>query len=212
MDIIHPAAQGYAEKYSREEDQLLRQVADETISSHQHAHMLSGYLQGKFLQIFSKVLQPRYVLEIGTFTGYSALCLVQGIQPDGQLHTIEMREEDAQKAKGYFNRSAYKDSIVLHQGNAKDIIPQLAYDWDLVFLDADKTGYLDYYKLLMPVLKSGAVLLADNVLFHGQVLESVVTGKNAKAIQAFNDYVVADESVETVMLTVRDGLMLIRKK
>jgi predicted O-methyltransferase YrrM len=131
---------------------------------------------------------------------------------DGQLHTIELRGEDAQTARNNFNHSNYKDRIILHVGNALKVLPELDEDWDLVFLDADKTGYLEYYRLILPKVRSGGVILADNVLFHGQVTEHPVTGKNAKAIQEFNEYIKNDESVEQVLLTIRDGLMLIRKK
>jgi predicted O-methyltransferase YrrM len=169
-------------------------------------------VQGKFLQIFSSILQPAYILEIGTFTGYSALCLAKGLKSGGELHTIELREEDASVARANFNRSNMADRIILHTGNALDIIPKLNHPWDLVFIDADKPGYIDYYKLVLPKLRSGGVILADNVLFHGQVLEETIKGKSAKAIQLFNEHVRRDESVENVILTIRDGLMLIRKK
>ncbi len=212
MEPIDPIVQAYAERFSSKEDDLLREAALQTISSHPRAHMLSGHLQGKFLEIFSAVCQPEYVLEIGTFTGYSALCLVKGVKEGGKLHTIELREEDAATARSNFERSNYREKIILHVGNALQVIPTLKEQWDLVFIDADKTGYLDYYELVLPRLRSGGVILADNVLFHGQVLEEPVTGKNAKAIKAFNEHVVNDRRVENVLLTIRDGLMLIRKK
>lgn len=212
MELISPIVQSYAEKYSSEEDELIRDVARQTIISHPRAHMLSGHLQGKFLEIFSAICQPEAVLEIGTFTGYSALCLAKGVKEDGKLHTIELREDDAAIAKTNFDRSNNGKKIILHVGNALQIIPTLTEQWDLVFIDADKTGYLDYYRLALPRLKAGGVILADNVLFHGQVLEEPVSGKNAKAIKEFNEYVLNDQRVENVMLTIRDGLMLIRKK
>ena len=211
MDLILPIAQAYAEKYTSPEDNLLQQVNQQT-QAHPHAHMLSGHIQGKLLELLSKLLKPKRILEIGTFTGYSALCLAKGLTADGALHTIELREEDAATAQQNFNLSEAKDKIFLHTGNALEIIPALGEDWDLVFIDADKVGYIDYYKLVLPLLKKGGVILADNVFFHGEVLQPELKGKNAKAIQAFNEYIQQDESVEKVMLTVRDGLMLIFKK
>jgi len=162
--------------------------------------------------MISLMLQPRRVLEIGSFTGYSALCMARGLPKDGKLHTIELREADAATAYKFFKLSIWKDQIILHLGNALEIIPGLNEPWDLVFIDADKTGYIDYYEQVLPQMRPGAWMLADNVLFHGDVLEETVKGKNAKAIQAFNDHVLNDDRVEQVLLTIRDGLMLIRKK
>lgn len=211
MDLILPLAEAYAAKYTSPEDGLLQQVNRQT-QIHPKAHMLSGHLQGKFLELISLLLQPRRILEIGSFTGYSALCLARGLAYDGVLHTIELREEDAAVARQNFNLSDANDKIILHIGNARDIIPGLDEVWDMVFIDADKTGYIDYYKLVLPRLRKGGVILADNVLFHGEVLEEPQKGKNAKAMQAFNEYVQQDGQVEQVVLTVRDGLMLIYKK
>lgn len=212
MDLIHPLVQAYAEQFTSPEDGLLQDVNRQTREQHPHAHMLSGPVQGKFLELVSTLLQPRQVLEIGTFTGYSALCLARGLAPGGKLHTIECRVEEAAKSQENFNRSGYHDRIQLYVGNALDIIPQLPQTWDLVFIDADKVNYTAYYKLVLPAVRKGGVILADNVFFHGEVLQPVVKGKNALAIQAFNEYVRQDESVEKVMLTMRDGLMLIVKK
>jgi len=211
MDLILPLVQAYAEKYSSPENSLLQQVNQQT-QQHPQAHMLSGHLQGKFLELLSRLLKPRRILEIGSFTGYSAICLAQGLAPDGLLHTIELREEDAAVARQNFNLSDANDKIILHTGNALQIIPVLDENWDLVFIDADKTGYIEYYDLVLPRLKQGGVILADNVFFHGEVLQPELKGKNAKAIQAFNEYVQQDNRVEQVLLTVRDGLMLIFKK
>lgn len=212
MDIISSLVQSYADRFSSPEDELLKQVAAQTYAAHPHAHMLSGQVQGKFLEMISRLMQPRRILEIGTFTGYSALCLVKGLSKDGLLHTIELREEDAAVAQANFDRSNAPEKIILHTGNALAIIPTLQETWDLVFIDADKTGYTDYYELVLPRVREGGVILADNVLFHGQVLEQPITGKNAKAIQAFNERVQQDERVDHVLLTIRDGLLMIRKK
>ncbi len=212
MEIVNPLAQAYAEKYTTPEDELLREIADYTNRFHPQAQMLSGHLQGKLLEAISTLLHPRQILEIGTFMGYSALCLARGLTPGGRLHTLEIREEDAAKARSFFEKSPLKDKIILHVGEALKIIPALPGEWDLVFIDADKTNYVKYYELVLTRLKPGGIILADNVLFHGEVLQQKPEGKNAKAIQAFNEYVAADGRVETVMLTVRDGLSLIRKK
>lgn len=174
--------------------------------------MLSGPLQGKFLEMISKLLAPRRILEIGTFMGYSALCLAAGLAADGRLHTIELREEDADRAAENFRRANWQDRIILHRGNALAIIPTLEERWDLVFIDADKPGYADYYRLVLPRVRAGGLIIADNVLFHGQVLQAPVEGKSARAIQAFNELIAGDDRVEKVMLTVRDGLLFIRKK
>jgi caffeoyl-CoA O-methyltransferase len=211
MELINPKAQSYAEYFSPQEDSLLNQVERETLE-HPEKHMLSGALQGKLLEMISLITQPRYILEIGTFVGYSSLCLAKGLKPDGELHTLELHEETAAIARANFKKSKTDDKIILHTGNALEIIPKLDKPWDLIFIDADKTGYSDYYRLLLPGLKSGALILADNVLFHGQVLEKKLKGKSAEAIQAFNEMVLRDKQVDKVMITVRDGLLLIRKK
>ena len=212
MDIINPRAQSYAERYTSPANALLEQIAADTAAANPEHHMLSGHLQGKFLEIFSILLQPGNVLEIGTFVGYSAICLAKGLRANGELHTIELSPDTAEIAKSNFSRTNEADRIILHVGNALKIIPTLEKHWDLVFIDADKPNYIEYYKLVLPRLRSGGVILADNVLFHGQVLEEPITGKNAKAIQSFNEYVQEDERVEKVMLTIRDGLLLIRKR
>ncbi|MBO9572208.1 MAG: O-methyltransferase [Chitinophagaceae bacterium] len=212
MELINSFVQAYADRITSPGDALQQQVTKLTEASHSHAHMMSSQHQGKFLELFSILLKPHKILEIGTFTGYSALCLAKGLQPGGQLHTIELREEDAATARANFNLSNYHEQIILHTGNALTVIPQLNETWDLVFIDADKTGYLDYYQMVLPQVRKGGVILADNVLFHGQVLEEPVKGKSAKAISDFNEYVKNDDSVEQVLLTIRDGLLIIVKK
>ncbi|HTH30278.1 MAG TPA: O-methyltransferase [Lacibacter sp.] len=212
MELINPKAELYAARFSSTEDAVLKTISAETEASHAQPHMLSGHLQGQFLEIISKLVQPKRILEIGTMVGYSSICLAKGLAVDGILHTIEMREQDAEIAKNNFNQAGFNDRIQLHVGNALDIIPQLQEDWDLIFIDADKPGYEKYYQLLKPRLRSGALILADNVFFHGDVLEDEIKGKNGKAIHAFNEMVSADDEVEKIMLTLRDGLFLIRKK
>jgi caffeoyl-CoA O-methyltransferase len=211
MEIINPAATAYAERYSSPEETLLAEIAYFTNTHHAHAQMLSGHLQGRLLEVLSTLLQPQRILEIGTFTGYSGLCLARGLAPAGQLHTIEMREEDAATAEGYFKKSLEYKKVTLHRGNALEIIPTLQETWDIVFIDADKVNYINYYELTLPQLKQNGLIIADNVLFHGEVLQEEIKGKNAIAIDQFNAHVARDSRTEQVILTVRDGLSLIRK-
>lgn len=212
MELISEVVSEYAGKFTSEEPADLKHIAAWTTAHHPQFHMLSGHVQGRFLAMISRLIQPKYILELGTFTGYSALCLAEGLIPGGQLHTIELRDEEADVAKKNFSLSARADQIILHRGEAAAIIPILPFEWDLVFIDADKTGYIDYYEQLLPRLRKGGLILADNVLFHGEVLESPIKGKNAKAVHAFNEHVMKDDRVEKVMLTVRDGLQLLQKK
>ena len=211
-EIVSGLAENYAARFSSLEDEVLKQVHNETVLNHPHAHMLSGHVQGQFLTFISNILKPKYVLEIGTFTGYSAICLAKGIQDGGELHTIEIREDDANTAHRNFGFAGIENLIFLHAGNARGIIPKLPHKWDLVFIDADKEGYIEYYELVLPHLSANGIIIADNVLFHGQVLEEEIKGKNAKAIHAFNQHVAGDIRVEQVLLTLRDGLLLIKKK
>jgi predicted O-methyltransferase YrrM len=212
LDLIHPKAEAYAARYSTVANALLQQIAAETAATHQQPHMLSGHLQGQFLEIISKLIRPQRILEIGTMVGYSTICLASGLAADGMLHTIELRDQDASVALQNIERAGMQDRIQVHVGDARQIIPVLNEAWDLVFMDADKTSYCIYYEMVLPLLKPGGLLIADNVLFHGQVLEEAISGKNAKAVQAFNEMVAADERVEKIMLTLRDGLFLVRKK
>jgi caffeoyl-CoA O-methyltransferase len=211
MELVNHIAETYAQKYTAQLDTVLQEIEAYTMANHPQAHMLSGHVQGMVLQMLSSMLQPEKILEIGTFIGFSALCLAKGLRPGGQLHTIELREADAATAAGYFKKAGAEDSISLHIGDALQIIPALNEAWDLIFIDADKVNYINYYELTLPLLKKGGYIIADNVFFHGQVLEEEITGKNAKAIHAFNEHVVKDERTTQVMLTVRDGLLLIKK-
>ena len=211
MDLIHPLALSYAERHSIQENVQLNELEINS-KRHPHGHMLSGNSQGKFLEMISLIANPTYILEIGTFLGYSAICLARGLKPEGELHTLENDEESAQIARENFKNSKTGKKIILHTGNALELLNRIDKPWDLVFLDADKTGYMSYYDALVPKLRSGAFILADNVLFHGQVLETPVKGKSALAIQAFNERVKEDSRVEKMMLTLRDGIYLIRKK
>ncbi len=212
MELINHKAEIYSKKYSSALDGLLSDIEDHTQAHHAHAQMLSGHVQGKFLEMISAMIHPEKVLEIGTFVGFSAVCLASGLKDGGKLFTLELREEDAATARENFKKAGIENKVELLVGNAREIIPTLQHAWDLVFIDADKTAYIDYYELTLPQLKPGGFIIADNVLFHGEVLEDEIKGKNAKAIDAFNRHVAADDRTEKVILTVRDGVMLIRKK
>jgi predicted O-methyltransferase YrrM len=201
----------YAALHTSPLTSLQQEVLDFTLANHPKHHMVSGHVQGQFLRIISQMLRPKYVLEIGTFTGFSALCLAEGLQDAGMLYTLEIREEDAVLAQSYFNRSPHALQIKLCLGEAAHIIPGLNYPWDLVFIDADKTGYGDYLDLVLPQVRAGGFILADNVLFHGEVLQEEVKGKNAKAIAAFNEKVRQTTGIDFTLLTIRDGLMIMRK-
>ena len=211
MDLINPGVQSYAEHFSSEEDDLLKEINAWTLENHKEYQMLSGHLQGKVLEAVSWMLRPRRVLEIGTFTGYSALCLAKGLTVDGQLHTIELRNDDAAIAKGFFNRSSFSTQIILHTGNALNIIPELNETWDLVFIDADKPAYIEYFNLVLPKVRQNGFILADNIFFHGEALENHPKGKNAIGIRKFNEFIKGRKDIEKVILTLRDGLFVVRK-
>ena len=201
----------FADAYSTAEDVLLAEINDFTQKNHAEPHMLSGHVQGGLLKMISQMVRPERSLEIGTFTGYSALCLAAGLQTDGILHTIEFRETTAAIAGDFFKKSAYSNNIRLHIGNALEIIPQLKEEWDLVFIDADKPGYINYFELVFPCVKKNGFILADNIFFHGEALKENAKGKSAKAIKEFNQFINQRTDIEKVVLTIRDGLYLIRK-
>lgn len=211
ISILNELAANYADAHTSDEEPLLKEINEWTMANHPESQMLSGKIQGRFLYMISALMRPKRILEIGTFTGYSGLCLAAGLPHDGQLHTLEFREETAAIAQDFFNKSAIAGKIILHTGNALTIIPELDETWDLVFIDADKTNYIPYYELTLPRLRQGGLIIADNVLFHGEVLEENIKGKNAVALHAFNEMVKKDSRVSHVMLTIRDGLMLIQK-
>jgi len=209
MDVIHQLANEYALRHSTPMDELLSEIHQYTLENHPESHMISGPLQGNLLTMISRMIQPKHILEIGTFTGYSAICLAKGLPENGVLHTIECRANEAKVAKEFFEKSSYSSQIILHEGDAKAVIKDLDEQWDLVFVDADKTGYIDYFETLMKRAKSGSFLLFDNVFFHGEVLKEKLSGKNAKAIDAFNEHVSNDKRVDKLMMTIRDGLTLL---
>ena len=201
----------YAEKHSTAPDPLLFQIERETHLKTLSPRMLSGHLQGNILTVLSKILRPENILEIGTFTGYSAICLAKGLSPTGALTTIEYDKENAEIAANHFNLSPLKDKIILKIGDAKEIIPTLDQVFDLVFIDADKESYSHYYDLVFDKCRSGAIIIADNVLWSGKVLDTDMD-KKTQIIDAFNKKIAADDRVFQVIVPVRDGLNLIVKK
>ena len=211
MELINPLVERYAEAFSTPEDDLLREINLFTAKNQSEYQMLSGHLQGKLLEMLSRMIGPMRILEIGTFTGYSALCLAKGLESGGQLHTIELREKDAAIARGFFDRSSFRTQIILHTGNALNIVPGLDETWDLVFIDADKESYIEYFKLVLPNVRQNGFILADNIFFHGQVLADEVKGKNPLAIKRFNEFIRERNDIDKVVLTLRDGLYLVRK-
>jgi predicted O-methyltransferase YrrM len=211
LELINSQVQAYAEKYSSEEDPLLKEINEWTYQHHTGYNMLSGHLQGKVLEMISCMVRPLRILEIGTFTGYSAISLAKGLAGGGLLHTIELREQDAAIARGYFDRSSFSDQIILHTGNALSIIPDLNETWDLVFIDADKPAYIEYFNLVFSKVRQNGFILADNIFFHGEALEENPKSKSAKGIQTFNEFIRKRKDVEKCVLTLRDGLYLVRK-
>jgi caffeoyl-CoA O-methyltransferase len=213
MHFLDPALEAYLASHHSLENELLAQLDRETHIKTLNPRMLSGPLQGRFLSFLSKLSRPQYILDIGTFTGYSALCLAEGLAENGELHTLEINDELETFAAKYFRQSNYSTRIVQHIGDALETLRELQKPWDLVFIDADKPRYLDYYQKLLPQMPSGALLIADNVLWSGKVLQT----PNAKdestiALLQFNKFVQEDDRVENVLLPLRDGLMCIRKK
>jgi predicted O-methyltransferase YrrM len=212
-ESIDPLAQAYADKFTSVQSALLREIERSTHLNVPQPHMLSGHVQGVFLSMISRMIRPRTILEIGTFTGYSAICLAAGLQPEGRLHTIDSNEELEELCRKHFAAAGLEHTIELHIGDAGSIIPRLPGPFDLVFIDADKTGYSRYFDLVIDKVPSGGYILADNVLFHGEVLkEETQQSINARAVSAFNRKVAEDDRVEQLLLTMRDGLLLIRKK
>jgi len=202
----------YIEQHSTQEDPVLEDLYRQTHIRFINPNMVSGHLQGKFLEFVSHMISPENILEIGTFTGYSAICLSKGLRPGGQLITIELNDELTAFAHSYFCRAGVENKITQLTGNALDIIPELDLMFDLVFIDGDKREYIEYYKLIIEKVKPGGFILADNVLWGGQVLESGTNDPQARGIINFNTMIRNQINIEEVIVPLRDGLMLIRKK
>ncbi len=213
MEIIPAAVEAFAEKYTSPESGLLYQLNRETHLKVALPHMLSGHIQGRVLSMVSHMMQPRRILVIGTFTCYSAICLAEGLTADGILHTIDVNEELETICTKYFEQAGHGHKIKMHIGKALEIIPQLEEVFDLVFIDADKVGNGAYLDMVWEKLRPGGIILADNVLYHGEVLlPENEQGTTPKAMIRFCEKVLADDRAEQVLLTVRDGLLMIRKK
>ena len=210
MDIIDPAIAQYAEKYSSPESEALRQINRDTNAHVLMPRMLSGHLQGRFLSMISQMIQPTLVLEIGTFTGYSAICFAEGLRPGGRIITIDKNDELESRVRKNLSAAGVSDVIDLKIGNAQDIIPSIEGPFDLVFIDADKERYSLYFDLVIDKVRKGGIILADNVLWSGKVLDEK-PDKDTKAIRAFNEKVNADPRVENVLLPIRDGIMMARR-
>ncbi len=203
----------YATDHSGEEPKLLQQLTRETWQKVLAPRMSSGHYQGRVLSMISKLIQPKNILEIGTFTGYASLCLAEGMQAKGTLDTIDSNEELYDIQRKYFDASGYGAQIKQHTGNALDIIPTLTKTFDLVFIDADKSNYANYLELLLPKLRSGAVILSDNVLWSGKVVEKVNPKDiDTKALLQYNKMLKKHPKLETVLLPIRDGLTISRVK
>lgn len=210
MDFLPPEINQYAEAHTTPESALLKRIHLETYQAVHMPRMLSGHLQGRFLSMVSKMVRPRTVLEIGTYTGYSALCLAEGLSPEGKLITLDINEELEGRVRNYFKESEYHSRLNFRIGDALTILPMLPGPFDLVWIDADKENYSRYYDLVIDKVPSGAFILADNVLWSGKVLETK-PDKDTRAIQAFNDKVQADSRIENILLPLRDGIMMMRK-
>jgi caffeoyl-CoA O-methyltransferase len=211
MKFIPEYIEGYAEQHTKVyESDVLSLLERKTHLEVMRPKMLSGYLQGQFLSFLSRLKGPQRILEVGTYTGYSAICLAQGLVEDGLLHTIDLNEELEEVATEFINKAKLRSSIQQHQGNALEIIPQLDEQWDLVFLDADKVNYSAYFDMIFPKLKVGGILIADNVLWNGEVAKGSKE-KRAKALAVFNKKVTDDSRVKNILLPLRDGLMLVEK-
>lgn len=211
MEFIDEKLSAYSEAFSEKESDLLKELNRETNLKISSPRMLSGHIQGRLLSFLSKTKQPQNILEIGTYTGYSALCLAEGLTENGKLITIDPNEETNHFAQKYIDRSAFKNKIELITGQAHAVIPTLTQKFDLVFIDADKKNYAWYYELVIDKVNKGGLIIADNVLWSGKVIEKQ-KDTDTQAIHDFNQKIQNDERIENLLLPVRDGLMLMRKR
>jgi predicted O-methyltransferase YrrM len=214
MEFLSEDLQKYCEQHSSNEPEILKKLNRHTHAQVLQPRMLSGHLQGRFLAMISHLVRPKYILEIGTYTGYSALCLAEGMDTNGKLITIDVNPELEDLVNHYIESAGYKNKIQMIIGDAYQIIRTLPQSFDLVFIDADKSSYAKYFDLVIDKLNPGGVILADNVLWSGKVIDnqSLVKDKDTQLIDAFNKKVQLDPRVETVLLPIRDGITLIRKK
>ncbi|MBK0370358.1 O-methyltransferase [Flavobacterium agrisoli] len=211
MHFISEELENYIEKHSQKEPELLAKLNRETYQKILLPRMLSGHFQGRVLSILSKLIRPMYILEIGTYTGYATLCLCEGMQEKGHLHTIDIKEELVNFQRKYFDLSPWGNQITQHLGEGKEIIPNIDCKFDLVFIDADKENYINYWNLIVPKMNKGGIILSDNVLWSGKVLEPVKKNDTSTQILLeYNTLVNEDPRVETVLLPIRDGLTVSR--
>jgi predicted O-methyltransferase YrrM len=211
MHFISQELEDYIEKHSEKEPDLLAALNKETYQKILLPRMLSGHFQGRVLSMLSKLIRPVNILEIGTFTGYAALCLCEGMQENGQLHTIDIKEELETIQRKYFDKSPWGSQIFQHLGEGIDIIPTLELKFDLVFIDADKENYLNYFEMIIPKMNKGGIILSDNVLWSGKVLEPLQKNDSStKVLLEYNELLKNDPRVETVLLPIRDGLTVSR--
>ncbi|KHE70212.1 MULTISPECIES: O-methyltransferase [Capnocytophaga] len=213
MHFLSEELENYAAQHTEDEPLLLQELNKRTHLNVLQPRMISGHFQGRFLSLLSKMVQPRTILEIGTYTGYATLCLAEGLHPEGVLHTIDIKEELTDLQREFFDRSGYGNQIVQHLGKAADIIPSLDTTFDLVFIDADKQNYAHYFDLVIEKMNRGGIILSDNVLWSGKVVEEVKhNDKHTQALMAYNQKIKDDPRVETVLLPIRDGITLSRVK
>jgi predicted O-methyltransferase YrrM len=212
IQIIQTELQNYAENFTSEENEILRELRQKTYGERDDKSMLSGFYQGRLLSMFSRLLAPKCILEVGTYMGYSALCLAEGLHDDGKIITLDVDKETNEIAKEFWAMTPYYPRIEAFLGEATHIIPTLSETFDLVFIDADKPNYSNYFDLIFPKLRIGGIILADNVLWSGRVLNAENEDENTKALYEFSKKIHADSRVSNILLTVRDGLMLIRKE
>jgi predicted O-methyltransferase YrrM len=211
--MIDKEIQNYAELHTSAESELLTEILQKTYSERSDKSMLSGFYQGRLLAMLSKMIQPRRVLEIGTYMGYSALCLAEGLTDDGKIITLDIQPETHEIAKKFWTKSGFKDKIDGRLGDALKIIPHLDEIFDLVFIDADKPNYKNYYDLIFPKMRVGGIFIADNVLWSGRVFDTLTyNDESTIALDEFNKKIQADERVSNILLPVRDGLMIARKE
>jgi len=211
MHFLSEELNQYVEEHSQKEPELLQQLHRETFQKILQPRMLSGHFQGRVLSMLAKLIRPKNILEIGTYTGYSALCLAEGMQTNGVLHTIDKNEELVDFQRKYFNLSIWGDQIHQHIGNALDLIPDLKESFDLVFIDADKQNYPNYFELILPKMNSGGIILSDNVLWSGKIIKPLKKGDfDTEALLLYNKLINEDPRVETVLLPIRDGLTVTR--
>lgn len=211
MHFISEELEGYAENHSENEPELLAALNRETHQKILQPRMLSGHFQGRVLSMISKLVNPKHILEIGTYTGYATLCLAEGLAEGGTLDTLDNNEELYDFQRKYFDKSEWKDSIRQHLGNALEIIPGLNTKFDLVFIDADKENYINYFEMIVPMMNRGGIILSDNVLWSGKILEPVKPNdKSTKILLEYNKLLKDDPRVETVLLPIRDGLTVSR--